>query len=186
MRIFIVSVILIAIGGCLPKTPTGCSPKTLMVHHILPVGFSGVYVVQKGRDDSDVYKVEGESYILTIPESGILKVTPDTFENYCFMLGSCRRNIRLTASFSDGKTIAMYSPLSPPADSELDNPLLHIILGAPDSIWFAVGNYKQLKEFDEKWRKELPEKIKLDKYGGLERYLPHNTPFQTGEQAGKD
>ena len=176
MRIFRVLVLLMAIAGC--------SPKPTKVHHTLPVNFSGVYVIQKGREDSNSYKIDDERYIFEIPKSGILKVTPDAFENYCFMLGSCKRNIRLTASFSDGKTIAMYSPLSPPADSELDNPLLHSILRSRDSTWFAVGNYKQLKEFDEKWRKELPEKAKLSIYAGLEEYLPPNNPFQTDEQAG--
>ena len=171
MRIFKILVILLAIGGC--------SSKTIMVHHILPVGFSGVYVIQKGQDDSSGFKVDGERYIFTIPENGILKVTPNVYETYCTNLGSCMSNIRLTASFSDGKAIAKFSPLSQPADSELDNPMLHGILGARDSIWFAVGNYKQLKEFDEKFRKELPEKLKFSKYGGLEEYLPPNKLFQT-------
>ena len=177
MRILRVLVLLIAIGGC--------SSKTLMVHHIIPDGFSGIYVIQKGQDDSSSYKVEGERYIFEIPESGILKVTPDVYENYCSDL-SCKSNIRLTASFSDGKVIAMYSPLSPPADSESETPLLHPILGARDSIWFAMGKYKQLKEFSEKWKKELPEKAKLSKYAGLEEYLPPNKPFQTDERAGTD
>ncbi len=173
MRIFSVAVLLMLIAGC--------SEKPTKVHHKLPVNFSGVYVIQKGQEDSNSYKVDGERYIFEIPKSGILKVTPDAFENYRFMLGSCQRNISLTASFSDGKTIAKYSPLSLPADSESDNPQLHTILGARDSIWFAVGNYKQLKEFDEKWRKELPERVKLSTYAGLEEYLPPNNPFQTDE-----
>ena len=178
MRIFRVLVLLMAIGGC--------KPKTLMVHHILPVGFSGVYVIQKGPDDSSSYKFDSERYIFTIPESGTLKVTPDTFENYCFNLPSCKSNIKLTVSFSDGKSIAMYSPLSSPANPESENPMLHAILGARDSIWYAVGSYKQLKEFSEKWKKELPEKAKLSKYAGLEEYLPPNKPFQTDERAGTD
>jgi len=167
MRIFRVLVLLTAIGGC--------SSKTLIVHHILPVNYSGVYVIQKGQDDSSSYKVDGESYTFEIPENGILKVTPDAFENYC--IDFCSKNIWLTASFPDGMTIPMFSPLSPPADSESDNQLLHGMLGARDSIWFAVGNYKQLKEFDEKFRKELPEKLKFSNYGGLEEYLPPNKPF---------
>ncbi len=171
MRILSVAALLMVIAGC--------SPKPTKVHHTLPANFSGVYVIQKGQEDSNNYKVDGERYIFEIPKSGILKVTPEAFEKYCFMSGSCTRNIKLTASFSDGKTIAMYSPLSSPANSESDNPLLHIILGARDSIWFAVGNYKQLKEFAEKWRKELPEKAKLSINAGLEEYLPPNNPFQT-------
>ncbi len=175
MRIFRVLVVLMVIGGCSSKQ------QIVQVHHILPAGFSGVYVVQKGQEDSSSYKLDGERYIFTIPESGILKVTPDTYEKYYINLGSCTSNIELTVSFPDGKAIAMFSPLSPPADSESDNLLLHYILRSRDSIWFAVGNYKQLKEFDEKYWKELPEKIKFSEYGGLEEYLPPNKPFQTDE-----
>jgi hypothetical protein len=167
MRISRVLVILLTISGC--------SSKTIMVHHILPAGFSGIYVIQKTQEDSGDYIVDGTRHIFTIPANGILNVAPDVFENYCIL--SCSKNIRLTASFSDGKTIAMFSPLSQPADSELDNPMLHALLGAPDCIWLAVGSYKQLKEFSDKFRKELPEKAKIYKYAGLEEYLPPNKPF---------
>ena len=170
MRIFSVGILLIAIAGCSPK------PPKVKVHHILPDNFSGIYVIQKGHEDSNSYKVDSERFIFEIPQSGILKVTPDAFEKYCIDLS--RKNIRLTASFSDGKVIEKYSPLSAPADPESENPMLHSILGARDSIWYAVGTYKQLKEFSEKWRKESPEKIKLSQYAGLEEYLPPNTPFQ--------
>ena len=178
MRILGFAILLIAIAGCPSKSRT--------VHHTLPANFSGVYVIQKGHEDSNSYKVDGNRYIFEIPKSGILKVTPDAFENYCFNITNCKSNVKLTVSFPDGKPIAMYSPLSSPANPESETPMLHATFGARDSIWFTIGNYKQLKEFDDKFRKELPERAKLSQYAGLEEYLPPNTPFQADANAGKD
>jgi hypothetical protein len=175
MRIFRLLVILLAIGGC--------STKTLTVHHILPVDFSGIYVIQKGREDSGGYKVDSTGHIFAIPQSGILTVTPDVFENYCIL--SCSKNIMLTASFSDGKAIPMFSPISQPADSESEKSLLLGLLGGRDRIWFVVGTYEQLKKFSEQFWLGMNQD--MDRYlQELERYLPPNTPFQADEQAGKN
>ena len=164
MRISIVLMVLLAAVGCSPKLPKE--------HHILPVGFSGVYKLEKAQDHSGGYKVDGTRYIFTIPESGVVRVASDVFET----VRLARKE--LTASFADGQEIPLFSPISKPPDSESDRPLLLGLFLARDAIWYAVGNHKQLSRF--------LEQVRLEKYQELERYLPPNMPFQADEEAGSN
>lgn len=164
MRILIILMVLLAAIGCSPKPPTE--------HHILPVGFSGVYKIEKVQSNSGDYKVDGTRYIFTIPESGVVRVASDVYETVCIV---CKE---LTASFADGQNIPLFSPISQPPDSESDRPLLLGLFLARDAIWYAVGTHEQLSRF--------LEQVRLEKYQELERYLPPNTPFQADEEAGSN
>jgi len=164
MRICIILMILLALVGCSPKPPTE--------HHILPVGFSGVYKIEKARGHSGGYKIEGNHYIFTIPESGVLRVASDVYETVCI----ARKE--LTASFADGQEIPLFSPISQSPDFVSDRPLLLGLFLARDTIWYAVGTHEQLSRF--------LEQVRLEKYQELERYLPPNMPFQTQGEVSKE
>ena len=158
MRICIILMILLALVGCSPKPPTE--------HHILPVGFSGVYKIEKARGHSDGYKIEGNRYIFTIPESGVLRVASDVFETH-----GLQGNGPLSVTFEDGQEIPLFSPITRPPDSASNGPLWLGLFGSGNAVWCAVGTHDQLSRFLEQVRGEM--------YQNLERYLPPNMPFQT-------
>ena len=92
-------------------TAAGCSSKLPTEHHILPVGFSGVYKIEKVSDHSGGYKFDGNRYIFTIPESGVLRVASEVFASQCVACNG------LTAAFADGQEIPLFSPITHPPDS---------------------------------------------------------------------
>ena len=144
-------------------TAAGCSSKLPTEHHILPVGFSGVYKIEKVSDHSGGYKFDGNRYIFTIPENGVLRVPSDMFISQCLAGG-------WTATFADGQEIPLFSPITHPPDSKSDSPMLLGLINSGDAIWYAVGSHEQLSRF--------LEKVQRDKYQKLEQYLPPNIPFQ--------
>jgi hypothetical protein len=148
--------ILLAVVGCSSKPPTE--------HHILPVGFSGVYKIEKVNGHSGGYKINGIRYIFTIPESGVLRVASDVFASQCLACNG------LTATFADGQEIPLFSSITHPPDSKSDSHMLLGLFNSGDAIWYAVGTHEQLSRF--------LEKVQRDKYQKLEQYLPPNKPFQ--------
>jgi len=150
----------------------GCSPKPPTEHHILPVGFSGVYKIEKVQNHAGGYQIDGHRYIFTIPKSGVLRVAPDVFVTYC------RPCNGLTATFADGpQEISLYSPLTRPPDSALDAHMLLGLLGSNEAVWYAVGTHEQLSVF--------LKQVRLQKYQNLERYLPPNMPFKAKYEVDK-
>ncbi len=165
MRICIILMILLALVGCSPKPPTE--------HHILPVGFSGVYKIEKARGHSGGYKIEGNRYIFTIPESGILRVASDVFETHCL-----QGNAPLSVTFEDGQEIPLFSPITRPPGSAPNGPLWLGLFRSGSAVWCTVGTHDQLSRFLEQVRGEM--------YQNLERYLPPNMPFQTQGEVSKE
>ncbi|MHC4509525.1 MAG: hypothetical protein ACYTAO_11295 [Planctomycetota bacterium] len=163
MRICIILMILLALSGCSPKTPTE--------HHILPVGFSGVYKIERAHGPSGGYKIEGNRHIFTIPENGILCVESDVFETHCLQC-----NNRLSVTFEDGQEIPLFGSRQPV--SAPNSPLWLGLIRFRNAIWCAVGTHDQLSRFLEQVRAEM--------YQNLERYLPPNMPFQTQGELSKE
>lgn len=157
MRICIILTILSAL--------VGCSKQPITEHHILPVGFYGVYKIEKARDDGDGCKIEGNRYIFTIPESGVLRVAPEVFETHCLQC-----NASLGIAFEDGQEIPLFSPFTRPPGSASNLPLWIGLLRSGSAVWCAVGTHDQLRRFQEQVRGEM--------YQNLDRYLPPNMPFQ--------
>jgi len=157
MRLYITLVILLAMAGCSQQLPTE--------HHILPVGFSGVYKIEKASGNSDGYRIEGNRHIFTIPESGELSVAPDIQET-CLM---CQGVLRVT--YEDGQEIPLFSPIKQPEDSDLNRPMWLGLIKHKDAVWCAVGTHSQLSYFLKQVRAEM--------YQNLEQYLPPNSPFQS-------
>ena len=155
MRILVVSMILLTSAGCSRQPPTE--------HHILPVGFSGVYKIEKAPGHKGGYRIDGSRYIFTIPKSGVLHVAPDVFAT------QCRPCNGLTVTFADGQEISLYRPDMRQPDSASDAPLLLGLRGSNKALWYAVGTHEQLTA--------LLEQVRLQKYQNLERYLPPNTAF---------
>ena len=163
MRICISLVILLTLVGCSRQLPTE--------HHILPAGFSGVYKIVKLSGNSGGYKNEGSRYIFTIPENGVLRVSSDVFSTQCLACNG------LSAAYTDGQEIQLYSPIKPPPDSAANALMLLGLINDKDSIWYAVGTHKQLTKFLDQVREEM--------YQNLERYLPPNKPFQSQGEVSK-
>lgn len=165
MRICIILMILLALAGC-SRQPT-------TEHHILSAGFSGVYKIEKARGHSDGYKIEGNRYIFTIPESGVLRVASDVFETHCL-----QGNGPLSVTFEDGQEIPLFSPITRPPDSASNDPLWLGLFRSDSAVWCAVGTHDQLSRFLEQVRGEM--------YQNLERYLPPNMPFQRQGELSKE
>jgi hypothetical protein len=165
MRICIILMILLALAGCSRKHPTE--------HHILPVGFSGVYKIEKAGGPSGGYKREGNRYVFTIPESGVIRVASDAFETHCL-----QRNKPLSVTFEDGQEIPFFSPATGPPSSEPNGPLWLGLFRSKTAVWCAVGTHDQLSRFLEQVRGEM--------YQNLERYLPPNMPFHIQGQMPKE
>jgi len=158
MRICIILTILLALVGCSRQAPTE--------HHILRAGFSGVYKIEKASGNSGGYKIEGNRYVLTIPQSGVLRVASDFFETHCLQC-----NGPLSVTFEDGREIPLFSPVKRPPSSAPSGPLWLGLFRSRSAVWCAVGTHDQLSRFLEQVRGEM--------YQNLERYLPPNMPFQT-------
>ncbi len=162
MRILIILMILLAV--------VGCSPKPSTKHFVLPVGFSGVFKIEKVRGHTGDYQTDGACDTLTVPANGVLLVAPEVFEAFrpC---GATKSTCNvITASFTDGQKIILYSPLASPSDFASDTQMLLALLGGRNAIWYAVGTHEQLSGFLEQVRRE--------KYQKLERFLPPNQPFR--------
>jgi len=159
-------VLLTMLTSCL----VGCSPKPSTKHFVLPVGFSGVFKIEKVRGHTGGYQTDGSCDTLTVPENGVLLVAPDVFEAFrpCSTTKSTCNVI--TASFTDGQKIIPYSPFASPSDFASDTQMLLALLGGRDAVWYAVGTHEQLSGFLEQVRRE--------KYQKLERFLPPNQPFR--------
>jgi len=157
MRIWIVLTMLLALAGCSRQLPTE--------HHVLPAGFSGVYKIEKASGDRGGYKIEGNRYAFTIPESGVLRVASDVFETHCLQ---CNGPLRVT--FEDGREIPLFSPVKRPPGSASNTPLWLGLFRSRSAVWCAVGTHDQLSRFLEQVRGEM--------YQNLERYLPPNRPFR--------
>ena len=162
MRILIILMILLA--------AVGCSPKPSTKHFVLPVGFSGVFKIEKVRVHTGDYETDGSCDTLTVPANGVLLVGSELYEAFrpCSTTKSTCNVI--TASFADGQEIILYSPLASPSDFASDTQMLLCLFGGKDAVWYAVGTHKQLSGFLEQARDE--------KYQKLERFLPPNKPFQ--------
>jgi hypothetical protein len=158
MRICITLVILLALAGCSQQLPTE--------HHILPVGFSGVYKIEKASGNSDSYKIEENRHIFTIPESGVLRVASDVFETHCL-----QGNGPLSVTFEDGQEIPLFSPITRPPGSAPNGPLWLGLFRSGSAVWCAVGTHSQLSKFLKHVRAEM--------YQNLEKYLPPNSPFKS-------
>ena len=162
MRILIILMILLAAVGCSPK------PSTKLF--VLPVGFSGVFKIEKVRDHTGGYQTDGSCDTLTVPENGVLLVAPDVFEAFrpC---GATKSTFNvITAAFADGQAIIDYSPLASPSDFAPDTQMLLGLFNSGDTIWYAVGTHEQLSKFLELVRREKM-------YFKLDRFLPPNQPF---------
>ena len=148
----------------------GCSPKPSTKHFVLPVGFSGVFKIEKVHGHKGSYQTDSSSDTLTVPANGVLLVAPDVFEAFrpCDATKSTCNVIK--AAFADGQAIILYSPLASPFDFASDTQMLLCLFGGKDAVWYAVGTHKQLSGFLEQARGE--------KYQKLERFLPPNKPFQ--------
>ena len=162
MRILIILMILLAAVGCSPK------PSTKLF--VLPVGFSGVFKIEKVSDHTGGYQTDGSCDTLTVPENGLLLVAPDVFEAFrpCGATKSTCNVIK--AAFADGQAIILYSELASPSDFAPDTQMLLCLFGGKDAVWYAVGTHKQLSGFLEQVRREKM-------YLKLERFLPPNQPF---------
>ena len=165
MRMFLILMIPLALVGCSRKLPTE--------HHILPVGFSGVYKIEEARGRSGGYKMEGNRYIFIIPESGVLRVASDVFETHCLQC-----NGPLSVTFEDGQEIPLFSPVTRPPSSAPNGPLWLGVFRSNTAVWCAVGTHDQLSTFLEQVRGEM--------YQNLDRYLPPNMPFQTQGEVSKE
>ena len=141
----------------------GCSPNPSTKHFVLPVGFSGVFKIEKVRGHTGGYQTDGSCYIFTVPENGVLLVAPDVFDAHC------RPCNVTTATFADGQEIRLYSLLASPSDFASDTQMLLGLIGSRDAIWYAVGTHEQLSRFLEQVRRE--------KYQKLERFLPPHQSF---------
>ena len=144
-------------------TAAGCSTQAPSKHFVIPVGFSGVFKVEKVPNYTGGYQVDGSCYIFTIPDNGILYVEPDVFNNY---IRPCNE---FTVSFADGQKIILYPPLANPSDYKPETQMLLGLVGSQNAIWFAVGTHDQLSRF--------LEDVRQAKYQNLEQYLPPNVPF---------
>ena len=142
----------------------GCSPKPSTKHFVLPVGFSGVFKIEKVHGHTGSYQTDSSSDTLTVPANGVLLVAPDVFEAFrpCGATKSTCNVIK--AAFADGQTIILYSPLASPSDFASDTQMLLGLFASENAIWFAVGTHEQLTRFLEQVRRE--------KYQKLERFLP--------------
>jgi hypothetical protein len=138
----------------------GCSEQPQTEHHVVPTGYCGVYKLVRVNDSVAGYRKDGNQVNFTIPEDGVLQVGPDEFEEVCLACNG------LSAQFTDGQMIPLYSPLSPPLVPEDDIPMLLGILAHGDTIWYAVGQHEQLTV--------LLAQIRKDKYQKLEQWLPSN------------
>ena len=165
MRICIILTILLAI--------VGCSRQPTTEHHILPAGFSGVYKIEKASDNNGGYKIKGNRYIFTIPESGVLRVASDVFETHCL-----QGNGPLSVTFEDGQEIPIFSPIKRPPSSAPNGPLWLGLFRSGSAVWCAVGTHDQLSRF--------LEQVRGEKYQNLERYLPPNMPFQRQGEVSKE
>jgi len=158
----IISMILLGAVGCSKKPST---------HYVLPVGFSGVFKIEKVLGHKGGYLTDGSCYIFKVPENGILLVAPDVFDAYTrpcnAKTGPCNE---MTATFADDKEITLYSPLASPSDFSSDTQMLLGVFAGRDALWYAVGTHEQLSRFLEQVRRE--------KYQKLERFLPPNQSFQ--------
>ena len=162
MRILIILMILLAV--------VGCSPKPSTKHFVLPIGFSGVFKIEKVRGHTDDYQTDGSCNTLMVPENGVLLVAPDVFEAFrpC---GATKSTCNvITAAFADGQEIILYSPLASSSDFASDTQMLLGLFAQKDAIWYAVGTHEQLRSFLEQVRRE--------KYQKIERFLPPNDPFR--------
>jgi len=143
---------------------TGCPAKPSAKHIVLPVGYSGIFKIEKRQGHFEDSQIKDACYTFTVPESGVLAVAPDVFDAYC---SPCNK---LTATFADDQVISIYSPLAQPSDFASDEQMLLGLLGSGDFIWYVVGTHKQLSRF--------LIQTQIEKYRNLERFLPPNQTFQ--------